>query len=214
MGLLQQKLPSHVSKIYYPIDRRDYVTRALAVIKPEAIVLVEAELWPNFLWRARELKMPVFLVNARLSDRSYRGYKRFAFIFRPLFASLTAVGTQNEADAARMRDLGCQPDNVHVVGNLKFDTAKLDERRLLDVRGMLSQIGVPDNALLLVGGSTHPGEEAILAEIFLRLRPGQGDRVRPQYAEFHFNRRLVHCAGGRRSSPRRRALGADVRRIA
>src|SRR5437016_12968273 len=55
MGLLQERLPSHVSKIYYPIDRRKWVSRALNTIRPEAIVLVEAEIWPNFLWRAREL---------------------------------------------------------------------------------------------------------------------------------------------------------------
>ena len=84
MGELQRKLPTHVSKIYYPIDARRWVTRALAAIRPEAIVLVEAEIWPNFLWRARDLRMPVFLVNARLSDRSYRGYKQFGFLFRNL----------------------------------------------------------------------------------------------------------------------------------
>ena len=87
MGELQSKLPPHVSKIYYPIDARRWVTRALAAIRPEAIVLVEAEVWPNFLWRAHDMGMPVFLVNARLSDRSYRGYKRFGFLFRKIFGS-------------------------------------------------------------------------------------------------------------------------------
>src|SRR4051794_30556760 len=86
MAELQKKLPTHVSRIYYPIDRRSYTSRALSVIRPKAIVLVEAEIWPNFLWRAMDLKMPLFLVNARLSERSYRGYKRFAFLFRTLFA--------------------------------------------------------------------------------------------------------------------------------
>ena len=70
MAELRRRLPTHISKIYYPIDRRKFVGRALAVINPEAIVLVEAEIWPNFLWRARDLNLPVFLANARLSDRS------------------------------------------------------------------------------------------------------------------------------------------------
>src|SRR5882672_1968373 len=61
-----RKLPSHIQKIYYPIDRREYVSRAILTIHPEAILLVEAEIWPNFLWRANDLKIPVFLVNARL----------------------------------------------------------------------------------------------------------------------------------------------------
>jgi len=170
MGELDKKLPTRVSKIYYPIDRRMYVTRALSVIGPQAIVLVEAEIWPNFLWRARELGLPTFLVNARLSESSYRGYKRFAFLFKPLFASFTAVGAQTEADAARLRELGCRPEAIHIVGSLKFDAARLEERRMLDVPGMLRQLGVSKNALLLVGGSTHAGEEGLLAEQFLRLR--------------------------------------------
>src|SRR6185295_5437709 len=86
MGELNKKLPSHVQKIYYPIDRRFYVKRAILSIHPEAIVLVEAEIWPNFLWLAEELEIPTFLVNARLSNRSFRGYKRFGFLFRRLFA--------------------------------------------------------------------------------------------------------------------------------
>jgi 3-deoxy-D-manno-octulosonic-acid transferase len=167
---LQTKLPSHVTKIYYPLDRRGWVSRALGTIHPEAVVLVEAEIWPNFLWRALDMRIPLFLVNARLSERSYRGYKRFSFLFRPLFAAFTGVGAQNEADAARLRALGCRPGAIHIVGNLKFDAAKLDERRLLDVPAMLAQLGVAPGARVLIGGSTHPGEENILADQFLRLR--------------------------------------------
>ena len=170
MGELQKKLPSHISKIYYPIDRRKYVSRALGSIHPKAIVLVEGEIWPNFIWRANERNTPLFLVNARLSDRSYRGYKRFGGLFKPLFASFTGVGAQNEADAVKLRELGCRPEAINIVGSLKFDATKIDERRLLDVSRMLRQLGVPEGARLLVAGSTHAGEEAILAEQFLRLR--------------------------------------------
>ena len=170
MAELHRKLPTHISKIYYPIDRRVYVNRALNTIRPEAIVLVEAEIWPNFLWRAHDQGWPVFLVNARLSERSYRGYKRFAFLFKPLFALFTGVGAQNEADAAKLRELGCRPEAVQIVGSLKYDAAKLDEHRLLNVPALLEQLAVPPGARIIVGGSTHPGEEAILAEVFLRLR--------------------------------------------
>lgn len=170
MGELKKKLPSHIEKVYYPIDKKKIVYRALSTIHPEAVVLVEAEIWPNFIWRVRDKKVPLFLVNARLSDRSYRGYKRFGFLFRPLFAAFTGVGAQNEADAAKLRDLGCKPEAINVVGSLKFDAAKLDERRQLDVGKLLAQLGVPEGARILLGSSTHAGEEAILAEQFLRLR--------------------------------------------
>jgi 3-deoxy-D-manno-octulosonic-acid transferase len=170
MAQLEKKLPTHVSKIYYPIDRRNYVARALSSIGPEAIVLVEAEVWPNFLWRARDLGKPVFLVNARLSDRSFRRYRRFGFLFRQLFASFAGVGAQTEQDAEKLRQLGCRPEAIHVVGSLKFDAAVLEERRLLDVASLLRQVGIPAGARFLVAGSTHAGEEAILAEQFQRLR--------------------------------------------
>ena len=170
MGELQKKLPSHIQKIYYPIDRRGYVKRGIMAIHPEAIVLVEAEIWPNFLWMAEELGIPTFLVNARLSDRSFRGYKRYGFLFRKLFAAFGGVGCQNEADADRLRQLGCRPEAIRVVGNLKFDAAKLEERQVLDVPRLLSQLGVPVNTPMLIGGSTHAGEERVLAEVFMRLR--------------------------------------------
>ncbi len=170
MAELRRHLPGHISKIYYPIDSRGSINRALGVIRPKAIVLIEAEIWPNFLWCARDLRIPLFLVNARLSNHSYRGYKRLGFLFRPLFASFTGVGAQNEADAGRLREIGCRPEAIRVVGNLKFDAAKPDGPRALDVPALFQQIGVPPDAPILIGGSTHAGEEIILAEIARRLR--------------------------------------------
>ena len=170
MGELKKKLPIHIGKIYYPIDRRSYVARAQAVVHPAAIILVEAEIWPNFIWRAQQQRIPLFLVNARLSDRSYRGYKRFGFLFRPLFRGFAGVGAQNETDAARLRELGFRPEAIHVVGSLKFDAAQLDGKRPLDVPVLFRQLGVREGVPVLVCGSTHAGEETVLADIFLRLR--------------------------------------------
>ncbi len=170
-GELDKRLPPHITAIYYPVDLRRCVSRALKTLHPEAVVLVEAELWPNFLWGLRARRVPVFLVNARLSEKSYRRYRRFGFLWRSLFASLAGVGAQSAEDARRLIELGCRPEAVHVVGSLKFEAARVDERRLLDPEALLRQIGVPADAPVLVGGSTHAGEEAVLAEVFLRLRP-------------------------------------------
>jgi len=167
---LQKKLPSHIAKIYYPLDARRFVRRAFRLINPDAIVLVEAEIWPNFLWRAADVGIPVFLVNARLSDRSLRGYRRGGFFFRKIFRSFAGVGCQNEADARRLESIGCRPERIHVVGNLKFDAARLEEKKLLDVPALLAQLGVSNGSPLLVAGSTHAGEEKILGQIFGRLR--------------------------------------------
>jgi len=170
MGELERKLPSHISRIYYPIDYRAFVSKTLSIIRPKAIILVEAEIWPNFIWGARKRAVPLFLVNARLSDRSFPRYRRLGFFFRPLFRAFAGVGAQNEQDAAKLRALGYRPEAVRVVGSMKFDAAKLDERRVLDVPGMLRQLGVPAGSRVLLGGSTHPGEEALLAKAFLGLR--------------------------------------------
>jgi 3-deoxy-D-manno-octulosonic-acid transferase len=170
MGELDRKLPSHIEKIYYPIDRYRYVARALATFQPKAVVLVEAEIWPNFLWRIQDRNIPLFLVNARLSEKSFRGYRRFGFLFRDIFAGFNGVGAQNEADAARLRELGVRPETIRIVGSLKFDAARIEERRPLDASSLLRQLGVPEGAPVILGASTHAGEETILAQVFLKLR--------------------------------------------
>ncbi|MEW6303876.1 MAG: 3-deoxy-D-manno-octulosonic acid transferase [Verrucomicrobiota bacterium] len=170
MGLLKDKLPEHIEKIYYPIDRRRFVRRAFAAIQPDAIGLIEAEIWPNFLWHAIDRKLPLFLINARLSEKSYRGYRRFDFLFRELFAGFTGVGAQDKEDAARLCELGFRKEAVHTFSNLKFDAVRLPDKKRVDVPAMLRQLGVPDGAPVLVGGSTHRGEEAMLGQIAQRLR--------------------------------------------
>jgi 3-deoxy-D-manno-octulosonic-acid transferase len=170
MGELGRKLPPHIPRFYYPIDFSGAVRRAMNTFGPSAIILIENELWPNFLWQATDRKIPLFLVNARISDRSWPNYRRASFLFRPVFSQFRAVGCQEPGDADRLAQLGFPADAVRVVGSLKFDAAQPDPRPVLDTRSLLRQIGVNNNAKILVAGSTHAGEEAILAEIFKRLR--------------------------------------------
>jgi 3-deoxy-D-manno-octulosonic-acid transferase len=170
MGELGRKLPPHIPRFYYPIDFSGAVRRAMNTFAPSAIILIENELWPNFLWQASDRKIPLFLVNARISDRSWPNYRRASFLFRPVFSQFRAVGCQEPGDAGRLAQLGFPADVVRVVGSLKFDAAQPDPRPVLDTRSLLRQIGVNNNAKILVAGSTHAGEEAILAEMFKRLR--------------------------------------------
>jgi 3-deoxy-D-manno-octulosonic-acid transferase len=170
MGILRKRLKPHISKIYYPIDRGGIVTRALCAINPDAIVLFETEIWPNFIWRAQRRKIPIFLVNARLSNRSFRGYKRFGFLFRQLFASFEGIAAQDEIAGERFRAVGAVPDRIRVTGNLKYDAATATESGAMDVTGLLKQVGVNGETPILIGGSTHDGEEIILADIVQRLR--------------------------------------------
>lgn len=170
MAELRKKLPVEVSKIYYPIDRRVHVRRALVTIQPKAVALVEAEIWPNFLWGLQSRKIPHFLVNTRISDRSFKGYRRFGFVFRKLFTGFTGVGAQSEADSDRLLELGCREQAVHVFGSCKFDGTNIVREHRTDVQRMLRLLGVPEGAPVIVGGSTHSGEEEILARLAKRLR--------------------------------------------
>jgi 3-deoxy-D-manno-octulosonic-acid transferase len=170
MGELRRRLSPHIQAIYYPADFPGVVRRVLNTLRPRAIILVEAELWPNLLWQAQDRAIPLFLVNARLSERSFKGYERFSMLFRPIFSKFRAIGCQQPGDAQRLIALGFPSEAVRTVGNMKFDAAQPDARPGLDVPALLRQIGVSPHARLLVAGSTHAGEEAILAEMWPRLR--------------------------------------------
>lgn len=175
MEVLCKNLPENINKIYYPIDFPFCVNRAVNTISPELIVIVEAEIWPNLLWTAEKRNIPVALVNARLSEKSYRGYKRFGFIFRQLFSKFSAVGCQDEFDRQRLIELGCNPQNITITGNIKFDAAYPPKEAKLDAHKLLKQIGVSAEAPILIGGSTHNGEEEILAKIAQKLRAKRKD---------------------------------------
>ena len=175
MAELERKLPGHIQKVYYPVDLWWGVRSAFKAIHPVAIILVEAEIWPNLLWRALDSGVPIHLVNARISERSHRGYQRAAFLFRGIFSRFQTAACQDETDAQRLVSLGFDPARVHTVGNMMFDCVNGLRGQRLDVRGLLARIGVPPEARLLVAGSTHEGEEVILAKIAARLRQRHPD---------------------------------------
>ena len=170
MGELMRKLPEDVFKIYYPVDLFFSVRQALNVIRPQLVVLVEAEIWPNMLWSLADRGVPTFLMNARLSDRSARRYCQFPKLFNPLFSSFHGVGVQNEADAARLVSVGCRTDRVVVTGNLKFDAVDLTSMHTLQPRELIRWAGASPDSLVLLGSSTHAGEERVLGSLYLDLR--------------------------------------------
>ncbi len=155
--------------VYTPIDFGPVVRRALAAVKPCAVILTESEMWPNFIWTAAARGLPVLLVNARVSPRSARRYRRFARFLRPVTRHLSAVGLQEPGHAGLWSHLGVPSGRLHLTGSVKFDPAAAEgERR--DFRPVLQAFGFPDDAPVLLAGSTHEGEEEILAEALHALR--------------------------------------------
>ena len=171
MAVLERKLPSPILRIYSPIDRRRWVQRAFAVLQPCAVLLVGAEMWPNFLWQARKRRVPVFLLSLPVARPFFSRYELLPALFRPLFASLAGVACGTEEEARTMRSLGCRDQGLRVIGEVEDSAAELGESRFAMVPDPLAELGVPAGARVLVGSQTHGGEEAMLAEAFKRLQP-------------------------------------------
>lgn len=170
MGELRRQLPENAVKIYYPIDFSWIVRRALQTIRPQIVTLVEAEIWPNLLWQLADKQVPVFLVNARLSPRSAKRYCQFRALFQPIFYRLGGIAVPDKQDATILESVGCRADRIQVIGNLKFDAANSAPNSAIQPQSLLRWAGTKENAPILLGSSTHAGEERLLGEIFLRLR--------------------------------------------
>ena len=172
---------------YVPIDGAWSVRRALGAVNPAAVLLVETELWPRFLRECRARRVPVAVVNGRISPKSFRRYARLGPLIRAVVNDLTLAVMQTEEDAARVRELGLAAERVKVSGNIKFDldipatappaTAELRARFRFD-----------DSRPLVVAASTHAPEESIIVEAFKRARAALPDKrprllVAPRHPE-------------------------------
>jgi len=156
--------------IYNPLDFLPVARRAVRLVKPRALILVEAEVWPNIVCEARRLGAKTVLVNARLSPRSEKRFRAARLIAAPLFNQLDAICLQEPGDIARWTSLGVKREKLHVTGSIKFDDSANAPRPVKNFRPVLDALGVPGDAPVLLGGSTFEGEEEILARIFLELR--------------------------------------------
>jgi 3-deoxy-D-manno-octulosonic-acid transferase len=154
---------------YFPYDLIFSVRSVINRIHPALVVIVETDIWPNFLFEMKRRMIPVVLVNARLSDRSYSGYRRFSKLTSPVFQCFSFVCAQSGEDASRFRSLGLPADRVTIAGNLKYDSLpdQASENAIQNLRRILSGI---THQKCLVAGSTHPGEETILLDAYSRLK--------------------------------------------
>jgi 3-deoxy-D-manno-octulosonic-acid transferase len=150
---------------YFPLDFGGSVRRALRRIRPQGVVLVELEVWPNFVRRCAKEGVPVAVVNGRMSERSFGRYRFWSWFFRPVFRGLSAVGAQSDTYAERLRAMGASPV---VTGNLKYDAA-ISFDPAVEERAWREQLALGD-APVLVAGSTHDPEERILLETYKRLQ--------------------------------------------
>lgn len=155
--------------IFFPFDLRWVVRKALTIIHPDVIILVETEIWPNFVLEARRRNIPTVLVNGRISDRSFPRYRMAGKLLTPILESISDFCMQSEQDSRRIRRLGAASGRVQVTGNLKFDMQPPPIKHA-DFETLKNELKLPENARIWVAGSTHDGEETQLVNVYLALR--------------------------------------------
>lgn len=174
-ALANKKYPS-LTVFYCPLDFSWAVQAAMRRICPTCLVLTELELWPNLIAAARRHGARVAVINGRLSEQSYRGYRRVRRLLKSALGQLDLIAAQNQEYAERFLALGAPASRVHVTGSLKFDGAQTDRGNAATVR--LRQLaGITDDDVVFLAGSTQSGEETAalsaycaLAQEFPRLR--------------------------------------------
>ena len=174
--------------VYLPLDFPPCVRRALRAANVRAMVLVEAELWPNLLRALHRRGVPLLLANGRISDRSAPGYRRLRLFFGPVLRLFDALLVQSELDRDRLLAAGAPADRVRVTGSVKFDIAPPAPERLDRARATLACAGISaDRDTVLLGGSTWPGEELALARAWRDALPSRPD-ARLVLVPRHFER--------------------------
>ncbi|MDW7774402.1 MAG: 3-deoxy-D-manno-octulosonic acid transferase [Desulfobulbaceae bacterium] len=151
-----------------PLDLLFSINRFIHHIRPDLFILIETDFWPNWLYLLQRKKIPMMLVNGRVSEKSFTTYRKFQFFFLPMFRSFSLLSMQTGHDAAQMAQLGIPEKKITTLGNLKYDTALMvDEGRATLGKADLL---LPAGCIIWLCGSTHRGEEEILLAAFDRLR--------------------------------------------
>ena len=175
--------------LFFPFDLSWVVQRVLRQVRPDAVIIVETEIWPNFIHGAGRAGIPVILVNGRISDRSFPRYRLARKLIAPILDQIDAFCMQTELDGERIVAMGARSERVSVTGNLKFDMQvhPVDCAERERLRGAFR---LPEGAVIWVAGSTHAGEEEIVTgvyrdlvasgeSLFLILVPRHPERCRP-----------------------------------
>lgn len=216
-AVARQQITEADAVCYFPFDWRFTVRRALDAVQPEIVVLMESELWLNFLTVCRQRLIPTIVVNGRISDRSFPRSQKFGFFVRKLYAPVARFLMQSQLDADRAIKLGAPTDRVFVSGNLKYDINDTSESpKLAEIARQLNEAFVLDRIPLIVAGSTSEGEEQVLLAAFKQLRATEPNirlLIAPRHPErFNSVASLLESATGKfvRRSANQAAPEADI----
>lgn len=166
---VRASLGESVFHVYAPYDLPDVLARFIRRTNPSMLLIMETELWPNTLAACAKRNIPRILVNARMSEKSARGYEKFSWLTLPMLKNLTKALVQNQTDAERFNRIGLPVTNTQVTGNIKFDLTLSEEVRekALLLKEQWSQNG---QKLLWIAASTHQGEDEIILDAFEKCK--------------------------------------------
>ncbi len=157
---------------YLPLDFSFITARVIEKINPSLVIIVETELWPNLILNLSKKDIPVLLVNGRISDRSFQGYLRAKFLFKPVLDKVSLFCVQSGRDAERLMRLGVSEGKIRITGNMKFDitdsSLSYGQAGSSDT-GLKQSLGIVPEEKIFVAGSTHPGEEEIILSAYKNL---------------------------------------------
>jgi 3-deoxy-D-manno-octulosonic-acid transferase len=156
-----------VEHVYLPYDTPDIVTRFMRCFKPKLAVIMETEIWPNLFTYCGKNSIPLYVINARLSERSARGYQKLPALIRPVLANVSQIAAQTQEDTERFIAIGAKPEQVNTVGNIKFDV-EISETIVAEGNQLKTRL-FNDRYVWLVA-STHSGEEQIFLDVYKDLK--------------------------------------------
>lgn len=172
---IQALFGERVQHCYLPYDLPWAAGRLLDRLQPKLAVIMETELWPNHIHQCAKRGIPVALANARLSERSARGYARFAGLTRPMLAEMSWIAVQTDAEAERFRQLGARPERVTVTGSIKFDL-RIDPSLVERAAALRAEWGATARPVW-IAASTHAGEDEIVLDAHRRLLEAHPDAL-------------------------------------
>jgi len=154
---------------YLPLDFSFIVKKVFRQVNPQIMIIAETEIWPNLITLLFKQKVPIVIVNGRISDHSFRGYLCLKFLLKPVFNKVTFFCVQSERYKQRLLRLGVLEEKILVTGNMKFDVSLPAANRLVPLEEIKNTLGLDASGKLLIAASTHPGEEKIVLDIYKAL---------------------------------------------
>lgn len=200
--LAQKIFNQDIFHCYCPYDYPFAIKRFLKNIRPTLLILMETEIWPNWLFYCGKQRIPIMLANAKLSENSFKGYQRFSFFLKPLLSAITFIAAQSKQDAERFKRLGIAEEKIKIFGNLKFDlslpTALFEQAKHWRTQSQCQ------NRSIFIAASTHDGEEKVILDAFQLLKKQLPDlllMIAPRHPErfeevaklcSHYSNHVVH----------------------